>query len=94
MENFSNISKKLLTLFILATFLVTPLADILACDDCLSPSGGKGVDARHFCPLCFTLAGGGLPDYNPFFEKVSSLHWAISLSFLEPAFPINKPPKN
>lgn len=90
----SNISKKLLTLFILATFLVIPFVDSIACDDCMSASG-KGVDARCICPIhSNTIGGVSFYDYSPILGPVSSVHKTKSIVFLEPTFLINKPPQN
>ena len=95
MKSFCNISKRLLVLFILAAFLVIPFVDSIACDDCMSPSTGKGADVKHLCPLCFNAtADVNFHDYSPTFETVSLLHEAMSVAFLEPIFPINKPPRS
>jgi len=94
MKNISvNISKKLLTLFILATFLVIPFVDSIACDDCISASDGKGVDARCICPIHLNTIGGvSSYDNSPIFEPALSVHKTKSIAFLEPVFSINKPP--
>ena len=82
MKSFCNISKRLLVLFILAAFLVIPFVDSIACDDCMSPSTGKGADVKHLCPLCFNAAADvNFHDYSPTFETVSLLHKAMSVVF-------------
>lgn len=93
MKNFSNIPKGLLVLFILAAFLIIPFVDSMACDDCMSPSAGKGVDVKHLCTLCFSATSVSSHDYSPIFETVSLVHEAKSIAFLEPISPINKPPQ-
>ena len=94
MKNFNKTTKGLLILFVLAAFLIIPFVDSIACDDCMSPSTGKGADVKHLCPLCFNAtADVNFHDYSPTFETVSLLHEAMSVAFLEPIFPINKPPQ-
>lgn len=94
MKSFSNLSKGLLVLFVLAAFLVIPFADSIACDDCNSPSVGKGSDVKRLCQLCLNgIEGVNSHDYSPIFETVSSVHEAKSIAFLEPIFLINKPPQ-
>ena len=91
----SNISKKLLALFILATFLVIPFVDSIACYDCISASAGKGVGARCICPIHLNTIGGvSSYDNSPIFEPALSVHKTKSIAFLEPVFSINKPPQN
>ncbi|MDA8339687.1 MAG: hypothetical protein M0Z70_10365 [Nitrospiraceae bacterium] len=96
MKNISvNISKKLLTLFILATFLVIPFVDSIACDDSISASDGKVVDARCICPIHLNTIGDvSSYDNSPIFEPALSVHKTKSIAFLEPVFSINKPPQN
>ena len=94
MKNFNKTAKGLLILFVLAAFLIIPFVDSIACDDCMSPSAGKGADAKHLCSLCFnTTADVNFHDYSLIFETASSVHEAKSIAFLEPIFPINKPPQ-
>lgn len=38
MKSFCNISKRLLILFVLSTFLIIPFVDSIACDDCINLS--------------------------------------------------------
>ncbi len=91
----SNISKKLLALFILATFLVIPFVDSIACDGCVSSFAGKHVDAKHLCPIhSDTMGGISSHDSSPIFKSLSSVHEVQSIAFLEPVFSINKPPQN
>ncbi|MBI3377371.1 MAG: hypothetical protein HY035_03065 [Nitrospirae bacterium] len=95
MKNFNKTAKGLLILFVLAAFLIIPFVDSIACDDCMSPSTGKGADVKHLCPLCFNAtADVNFHDYSPTFETASSVHEAKSIAFLEPTFSINKPPQN
>ena len=95
MKIFSNVIKKLLALFILATFLVIPFVDSIACDDCISASDGKGVDAKCICPIHLNTIGGvSSYDNSPIFEPALLVHKTISIAFLEPVFSINKPPQN
>ena len=95
MKNFNKTTKGLLILFVLAAFLIIPFVDSIACDDCMSPSTGKGADVKHLCPLCFNAtADVNFHDYSPTFETVSLLHEAMSVAFLEPIFSINKPPRS
>ena len=94
MKNFNKTAKGLLILFVLAAFLVIPFVDSIACDDCMSPSAGKGVDVKHLCSLCFNAtADVNFHDYSLIFETSSSVHEAKSIAFLEPILPIKKPPQ-
>lgn len=94
MKSFCNISKRLLVLFILAAFLIIPFVDSIACDDCMSLSDGKDADVKQLCPLCFNAtADVNFHDYSLIFATASSVHETKSIAFLEPTFPINKPPQ-
>ena len=93
MKNFNKAAKGLLVLFVMAAFLVIPFVDSMSCDDCMSPSAGKGVDVKHPCTLCFSAISVNSHDYSPIFESASLVHEAKSIAFLEPIVPINKPPQ-
>lgn len=92
--SFFRVSKAMLVLFSLAFFLFAPSIDGIACDDCASPFQGKWSDAPHFCSFCLNSVG------------IVSSHFSIvpltsipfdperpKVSFLDPTFSIDRPPK-
>jgi hypothetical protein len=117
--------KKMLTLLLLTVYVVIPLADSVACDDCslsatlhqendvfaadvlkgpassgLSmkhsgdlPGGENGVDVQ--CPLCCNSASGsGAFCGETFLFAMPSQDISGLIAYLDPSFPIAKPPQN
>lgn len=95
MQNFIKIPKRMLIFFLLAFYIFVPSIDSISCVDCVIPFQGKGLDANHCCSICFnTVEGVGTHNYKALFPSVPFLDKTPLISFLEPAFSINKPPQN
>ena len=96
MQYFSNTSKSILILLVLITYVFIPLADSIACNDCMDtgPFQGK-ADTKKYCPICSNTLGTPFTyAYMTYFSVVPLAHQQMSVAFLEPSFPINKPPQN
>ena len=90
----NTIIRKMIIFFMMLLYIIIPAIGSFACDDCMSLSEGKDADVKHLCPLCVNVtADVNFHDYSPTFETVSLLYEAMSVAFLEPIFPINKPPQ-
>jgi hypothetical protein len=113
-----------LILILLATFIVAPVLDIAACDDCnnvlslqaeqelLSTAGYHAASTaqnadpeksspadpgndKDLCPLCSNSAAG--MHIHPYLVPVLIVQVASTpklLAFLDPSYPITKPPQN
>jgi len=96
MHCFSSPVKSLVILLVLIAYIFIPLADSIACNECMNtgPFQGK-ADIKKYCPICSTTLG-TLFSYADmtYFSAISLAHPQIFVSYLEPSFPINKPPQN